>query len=95
MKKNARGRATYQLPPKVRAAIGARIRLHRERLDLSARQLSNIVGKAYSTILDTERGRIAPSVFTLYRYASVLNCTVYDLLPMKGPTREVRIAKKA
>src|SRR2546430_16884022 len=61
------------------SAIGPRLRLARERKNMSVRGLARYVGVSPSLVSQIERGRVMPSVGTLYTIANELGLVVDDL----------------
>src|SRR6266853_760872 len=64
---------------KASSAIGPRLRLARERKNMSVRGLARYVGVSPSLVSQIERGRVMPSVGTLYSIANELGLVVDDL----------------
>jgi transcriptional regulator with XRE-family HTH domain len=65
----------HQAPPEV----GPHIRARREELRLSLRELARRVGVSASLVSQIERGKINPSVSTLYALVSELGLTMQDV----------------
>ena len=63
----------------VSEALGARIRIERERTGLSVRELARRANVSHSLISQIERGHVTPSVATLWAVASELGLLVADL----------------
>ena len=61
-------------------AIGARIRLFRERAGLSVTELANRAGLSKSTVSKIEKGRISSPISTLIRIAQVMDVPVAEFL---------------
>src|SRR5712672_1538972 len=71
--------------------IGPRLRQAREFKKMSVRGLARYVGVSPSLVSQIERGRVMPSVGTLYSIANELGLVVDDLFggaPSKSRTRE-------
>lgn len=64
---------------KVSTGFGAHLRRARERKGLTVRGLARYVGVSPSLISQVERGRVTPSVGTLYALANELDLVVDDL----------------
>src|SRR5262249_11556070 len=64
---------------KVSSGIGPRLRQARERKNMSVRGLARYVGVSPSLVSQIERGRVMPSVGTLYSIANELGLVVDDL----------------
>src|SRR5471032_3221860 len=81
--KSAAGRA------KASSSIGPKLRQARERKNMSVRGLARYVGVSPSLVSQIERGRVMPSVGTLYSLANELGLVVDDLFtaPRKGRER--------
>ncbi len=84
-------------PPVERAAaagpgpVGARIRGERERLGVSVRGLARQIGVSPSLVSQIERGRVMPSVGTLYAIANELGLSLDGLFgeaPAHRATRD-------
>jgi transcriptional regulator with XRE-family HTH domain len=76
---------------KVPSGIGPRLRQARERRHMSVRGLARYVGVSPSLVSQIERGRVMPSVGTLYAIANELGLVVDDLFggtPSPGGQRE-------
>src|ERR1051325_4882987 len=76
---------------KVSSGIGPRLRQARERKNMSVRGLARYVGVSPSLVSQIERGRVMPSVGTLYSIANELGLVVDDLFtgaPSKSRARE-------
>jgi transcriptional regulator with XRE-family HTH domain len=71
----------------VSQALGARIRIERERAGLSLRELARRANVSHSLISQIERGNVTPSVATLWALASELGLLVADLF---GDVEEAR-----
>src|SRR5260221_11869090 len=67
------------------SAIGPRLRLARERKNMSVRGLARYVGVSPSLVSQIERGRVMPSVGTLYSMANELGLVVDDLFTGAQP----------
>lgn len=61
--------------------IGRNLRLHRQKLGLSQIDLANRCEMTKASISQIESGKQRIAIENLYRVASVLKCSVYDLLP--------------
>src|SRR3954468_16596124 len=71
--------------------IGPKLRQAREHKNMSVRGLARYVGVYPSLVSQIERGRVMPSVGTLYSIANELGLVVDDLFtgaPSKSRTRE-------
>ncbi|HZD01261.1 MAG TPA: XRE family transcriptional regulator [Actinomycetes bacterium] len=66
--------------PRTGEAIGARLRLERERRNIGLRELARRLGVTASLISQVETGKSKPSVSTLYGIASELGLSLDDLL---------------
>jgi transcriptional regulator with XRE-family HTH domain len=66
-------------PALVSADLGARLREGRERKGFTVRGLARYVGVSPSLVSQIERGRVMPSVGTLYSIANQLELVVDDL----------------
>jgi transcriptional regulator with XRE-family HTH domain len=66
-------------PASVSADLGARLREGRERKGFTVRGLARYVGVSPSLVSQIERGRVMPSVGTLYSIANQLELVVDDL----------------
>jgi transcriptional regulator with XRE-family HTH domain len=64
---------------KASSSIGPRLRQARERKNMSVRGLARYVGVSPSLVSQIERGRVMPSVGTLYSIANELGLVVDDL----------------
>lgn len=64
---------------KASSAIGPRLRQARERKNMTVRGLARYVGVSPSLVSQIERGRVMPSVGTLYSIANQLGLIVDDL----------------
>jgi transcriptional regulator with XRE-family HTH domain len=69
--------------------IGEKLRLQRERLGISGRELARRVGVSASLISAIELDRVMPSVQTLWALASALGVTMGDIF--HGPASAVRV----
>jgi transcriptional regulator with XRE-family HTH domain len=74
---------------KVSSAIGPKLRQAREHKNMSVRGLARYVGVSPSLVSQIERGRVMPSVGTLYAIANELGLVVDDLFS-GGPPRNKR-----
>src|SRR5262244_3109152 len=72
---------------KVSSGIGPRLRQARERKNMSVRGLARYVGVSPSLVSQIERGRVMPSVGTLYSIANELGLIVDDLFTGTQPRR--------
>ena len=77
--KSAAGRA------KAASGIGPRLRQAREQKQMSVRGLARYVGVSPSLVSQIERGRVMPSVGTLYAIANELGLVVDDLFTGSQP----------
>src|SRR5437764_6938423 len=66
-------------PAGVSADLGLRLRQGRERKGFTVRGLARYVGVSPSLVSQVERGRVMPSVGTLYAIANQLELVVDDL----------------
>jgi transcriptional regulator with XRE-family HTH domain len=66
---------------RVSSGIGPKLRQARERKNMSVRGLARYVGVSPSLVSQVERGRVMPSVGTLYAIANELGLVVDDLFP--------------
>jgi transcriptional regulator with XRE-family HTH domain len=76
---------------KASSSIGPRLRQARERKNMSVRGLARYVGVSPSLVSQIERGRVMPSVGTLYSIANELGLVVDDLfggIQTKSKARE-------
>src|SRR2546426_11881914 len=64
---------------KVSSGLGARLRQARERKGFTVRGLARYVGVSPSLVSQIERGRVMPSVGTLYSITNQLELVVDDL----------------
>src|SRR5207249_12318433 len=64
---------------RVSSAIGPKLRQAREHKNMSVRGLARYVGVSPSLVSQIERGRVMPSVGTLYTIANQLEVVVDDL----------------
>ena len=67
--------------------LGARLRLARAGKDISVRELARRVGVSPSLVSQIERGRVMPSVGTLYSMATALELLLDELFKDAGPRR--------
>src|SRR3954463_13799422 len=67
--------------------IGPKLRQARERKNMSVRGLARYVGVSPSLVSQIERGRVMPSVGTLYSIANELGLVVDDLFTGAQPRR--------
>ena len=70
---------------KASSSIGPKLRQARERKNMSVRGLARYVGVSPSLVSQIERGRVMPSVGTLYSLANELGLVVDDLFTGAGP----------
>lgn len=77
------------------ADIGGRIRLARERRDLSLRRLAAKLDISPSGLSQIETGRSRPSVGTLYAIVSELGISLDDLFSPDGGARPARLVARA
>jgi transcriptional regulator with XRE-family HTH domain len=70
--------------------LGARLRQARERKGFTVRGLARYVGVSPSLVSQIERGRVMPSVGTLYTIANQLELVVDDLFRDAGAPRADR-----
>ena len=75
---------------KVSSAIGPRLRQAREEKNMSVRGLARYVGVSPSLVSQIERGRVMPSVGTLYSLANELGLVVDDLFTGAQPRSKHR-----
>jgi len=75
----------------VSTSLGARLREGRERKGFTVRGLARYVGVSPSLISQVERGRVMPSVGTLYAIANQLELVVDDLFRDAGTPRADRV----
>jgi len=73
------------------ANLGTRLREGRERKGFTVRGLARYVGVSPSLVSQIERGRVMPSVGTLYTIANELELVVDDLFRDAGAPRAERI----
>ena len=71
--------------------LGARLRVARERKGFTVRGLARYVGVSPSLVSQIERGRVMPSVGTLYNIANQLELVVDDLFRDASAPREDRV----
>jgi len=81
-----RGPAEFDLQG---SQIGGKLRLQRERLGISGRELARRVGVSPSLISAIELDRVMPSVQTLWALAAELGLTMGDIF--HGPATAVRL----
>ncbi len=74
----------------VSASLGARLREAREQKGFTVRGLARYVGVSPSLVSQVERGRVMPSVGTLYAIANQLDLVVDDLFRDAGAPRAER-----
>src|SRR5438132_13898204 len=72
---------------RVSSAIGPKLRQAREHKNMSVRGLARYVGVSPSLVSQIERGRVMPSVGTLYSIANELGLVVDDLFTGAQPRR--------
>src|ERR671936_2464908 len=72
-------RSTASRNDKVSSGLGERLRLARERKGMTVRGLARYVGVSPSLVSQIERGRVMPSVGTLYSISNELGLVVDDL----------------
>ena len=77
-------------PASVSADLGVRLREGRERKGFTVRGLARYVGVSPSLVSQIERGRVMPSVGTLYAIANQLELVVDDLFRDAGAPRAER-----
>jgi transcriptional regulator with XRE-family HTH domain len=77
-------------PASVSADLGVRLRAGRERKHFTVRGLARYVGVSPSLVSQIERGRVMPSVGTLYAIANQLELVVDDLFRDAGPSAGAR-----
>jgi transcriptional regulator with XRE-family HTH domain len=80
-------RGTLEIPLPT-SQIGERLRLQREKLGISGRELARRIGVSPSLISAIELDRVMPSVQTLWALASALGLTMGDIF--HGPETAVR-----
>jgi len=68
----------------LRRQVGALVRHHRERMDITQAELGDLVGKSMETIGRIERGATAPSLALLEKLALALKVEPRDLLGAGG-----------
>jgi transcriptional regulator with XRE-family HTH domain len=76
---------------RIYAGLGSRLRVARERKGMTVRGLARYVGVSPSLVSQIERGRVMPSVGTLYALTNELGLVVDDLFkgsPSKSKGRE-------
>src|SRR5881227_3002717 len=73
--------------------IGPKLRQARERKNMSVRGLARYVGVSPSLVSQIERGRVMPSVGTLYNIANQLELVVDDLFRDADAPRDDRVKK--
>lgn len=88
----ARGTAAWR---SLCVAFGDRVRSLREERDISAAGLASAIGAACATIWSWERGERFPSVPILLMVASVLDCSIVDLMPPEAHYRVYPILGRA
>src|SRR3954467_8735693 len=71
-------------------SIGPKLRQARERKNMTVRGLARYVGVSPSLVSQIERGRVMPSVGTLYAIANQLELVVDDLFREAGAPRAER-----
>ncbi len=81
--------------PRPGEAIGARLRLERERRNIGLRELARRLGVTASLISQVETGKSKPSVSTLYGIASELGLSLDDLLFGNGARQVSAPAEQA
>ncbi len=62
------------------STIGAKVREHRERQNLSLRELAELAGVSSSAVQKTEAGAMTPTISVLMKIARGLRCRVTDFL---------------
>src|SRR3954465_2618449 len=77
-------------PVSVSADLGLRLREGRERKGFTVRGLARYVGVSPSLVSQLERGKVVPSVGTLYAIANQLELVVDDLFRDAGASRSER-----
>src|SRR5579862_6057811 len=77
-------------PVGVSADLGVRLREGRERKGFTVRGLARYVGVSPSLVSQLERGKVMPSVGTLYAIANQLELVVDDLFRDAGVPRSER-----
>ena len=80
-------------PASVSADLGVRLREGRERKGFTVRGLARYVGVSPSLVSQIERGRVMPSVGTLYAIANQLELVVDDLFRDAGAPRSERASR--
>jgi transcriptional regulator with XRE-family HTH domain len=78
-------------PATVSADLGLRLREGRERKGFTVRGLARYVGVSPSLVSQVERGRVMPSVGTLYAIANQLDLVVDDLFRDADAPRAERV----
>ena len=75
--------------------VGERIRQVRESINMTQKQLSDIMGISFVTISQWENGKRKPKYETLQKIASALGVSISDLLDIKPvPEKEVYFGEK-
>jgi transcriptional regulator with XRE-family HTH domain len=82
-------------PATVSADLGLRLREGRERKGFTVRGLARYVGVSPSLVSQVERGRVMPSVGTLYAIANQLDLVVDDLFRDANAPRAERVRAAA
>src|SRR5262245_32124312 len=85
-----KGRENKTVQAGVSSSLGARLREAREGKGFTVRGLARYVGVSPSLVSQVERGRVMPSVGTLYAIANQLELVVDDLFRDAGAPREQR-----
>jgi transcriptional regulator with XRE-family HTH domain len=67
------------------AHLGARLRVHRQRLGLSVREVAGRIGVSPSFISQLETGKSQPSVARLYALTQLLDISIDDLFSVGHP----------
>jgi transcriptional regulator with XRE-family HTH domain len=75
--------------------LGARIRRHRERRNMSLRELARRLGISASAISQIELGKSQPKLGTLYAVATELGLSLDELFDLIEPPRPRRRAGRS
>lgn len=74
----------YKLSQPYRDTLGKNIQTQRKKKKLSLRDLAKKIGRTSNTIVDYEKGRISPSVLSLFLIAQALDISTHALLWKPG-----------
>ena len=85
--------ATNDQLERISAGIGSRLRVAREQKGMTVRGLARYVGVSPSLVSQIERGRVMPSVGTLYALTNELDLVVDDLF--KGTGSKIKGRERA